>query len=119
MATSPSRESKTEVEINIPFEVTRESTHSELMYVAASKIPNTHTRGEALTTAITHALSNKEYRIAVLAAAAIPNTYTRGEQLERVMKVMNETQSETSMNSPNKRLEPTSGTLARPSPAQP
>jgi hypothetical protein len=99
-----SSESDSVIQYSIPYEISSNPSKQELMLAAASNIPNSYSRGEALTKVVDNALQNKEYRIAIIAASAIPNSYTKGTQLEKVLNEINKQQIAENKQMPNKAL---------------
>lgn len=85
---SSSSETEEKTEIVIPFELRDEKAGLELMFVAANNIPNTNTRGKALSKVVGFSLAENNFKMATIAASAIPNTSVKGEQLNRVVEAM-------------------------------
>ena len=94
------------VEIVQPqFEIGSNPSEEELLLVAASSIPSTHTKNEALEKIVSFALQNKNYKVAVSAAATIPSTHTKNEQLKRIVDAIINNSKE--KKKPNNKIQPT------------
>ena len=92
------------VQYSIPYTVSSNPNKFELMLSAASNIPNSYTRGNALVKVVESALQNKDYKIAIIAASSIPNSYTKGVQLEKVLNEINKEVEAENERKPNKAL---------------